>query len=257
MKIIFTFDDGKKSQIAFWNKVQVPGTYFILPEATELKTNYGENANVDVCTWGEVRLLAKYNEIGFHGYSSRYETWGPERTEMSIQKCLQIFEFEIGKNPVSFSYTNMRMFQPAIINKHFLYIRDYFWRDIKKREKEKNEEGVRIENDEYILRWPGKEISEKIKPWQKKIFCMHPSLEPIHMLKRIKRTKEWGYEYCVLIFHEITEKEIFLGQMIGATYDCITFREIFEGGGHSDTEHSNLNKVAVAGSTPAVSTEKK
>ena len=218
MRIIFTFDDGKKSQISFWNKVGIPGTYFILPEHTELKTRFSSRTDVDVCTWGEVRLLAKSNEIGFHGYSVRYEKWGDERTKKEIRRHLDLFKEEIGTTPVSYSYTNMQDFRISIIKQFFPYVRDYFWRDLKK-----------IDNKEdYILRMSDSKVPDNMKPYRKKIFCMHPSRNPVQMFKRLKRVRDAGYEYCVIIFHDIDKEIILLGQLIGAAYDCITFREIFK-----------------------------
>jgi len=212
MKICFTLDDGLKTQVNFWNKTLVPSTYFILPDATEVISHYGRK-ELNILTWGDVRLLAKHNEIGFHGYSSKYEGWGEDKVKRVILSQMDIFEQEVGYKPVSFAYTDMKAFQLSLISSIFPYIRDYFWRD-KKGEKE------------YLLRIP--ETPEKLKPYIDKIFCVHPSTDIVVFCRYLKSLRLKGTEYCIIILHEITDHIIQLARIIGNTYDTVTFREIFE-----------------------------
>ena len=246
-------DDGLLTQRRFWNEVQRPATYFILPEATEAKSRFGEQLTSGTCKWNEVRGLAQNGEIGYHGFSTTYNKLGAERTLERTNFGLSLINVNTDIKPVSFAYTNMFSAQLGVISKMFPYIRDYFWRDLKKDEKDKKEQ--------YVFRVDEKDVPEKMREYRKKIFCVHLGREPINQLKRLTKIRNDGYEYCVIILHELDDELIYVSKIITNAYDCITFREIFEGskeiGGHSDTEHSNLNKVAVAGSTPAVSTEKK
>lgn len=238
MIVCFTLDDGLKSQMRFWNKTLIPSTYFILPEATELKTNYGNRGNLDILSWGEVRLLAKHNEIGFHGYSTKYENWGVEKTKTAIEFHLSLFERETGRHPKSFAYTDMRAFQLPLVMEEFSYIRDYFWRD-------KDEKG------NYNLRMPN--TPEKMKPWLPKIFCIHPNADLVAYLKAIKRVAEAGYEYCVIILHGISNDTIYHARVIASFYDTCTFKQIFEGRGPAAVAQPAPSGLAAGGSTPPVS----
>jgi len=241
IRVCFTLDDGLKSQINFWNKTHVPATYFILPDATETVTNYGHK-DLNILRWGYVRLLAKHNEIGFHGYSTKYEGWGTDKVIRIIKNQIELFEHEVGYKPVSFAYTDMKSTCLPLIDPQFPYIRDYFWRD-------KDKDG------NYNLRIP--ETPIRFKSYIPKIWCCHPVSDVVVLLKYIKKLKHKGYEYVVIILHEVTDEIIQLGKIIGNAYDTVTFRQIFEGQS-SDTggnpQPATVNKTAAeAGSTPAAS----
>jgi len=246
MKVCVTLDDGLKSHLTYWNKVGLPSTFFVLPELTELATHYRNRAD-NILTWGEVRLLTKsgLNEIGFHGYSSRYEKWGPERTAEAIHLHKEMFKNEIGYYPVSFAYTNMQAYQLPVICKEFLYIRDFFWRDSKQ--------------DEYVLRIP--KTPDDVKPFIDKVFCIHHAKSLEGTFRQIRRAQDMGYKYCVMVLHDITDYEIELTRLIRTIYDTCTFREIFEGqskgdNGGSPTPATVNNEAALTGSTPVASPAK-
>lgn len=241
-QLSFTFDDGLISQRRFWNEVQKPATYFILPEATEAKSRFGKQFVSGTCKWNEVRGLAQNGEIGYHGFSTTYNKFGAEKTIERTNFGLDLISVNTGIKPVSFAYTNMIPAQLGVISKMFPYIRDYFWKDLKKGEKE-----------QYAFRVDEKDVPEKMREYRKKIFCVHLGRDPLNQLKRLTKIKNDGYEYCVIILHELDDELIYVSKIISNAYDCITFREIFEGRSVGNT----VDKTTNTGSTPVVSPEKK
>ena len=73
-----------------------------------------------------------------------------------------------------------------------------------------------------------KDIPKEMQEYHKKIFCLHLQKEPITQLKRLKKVKEEGYEYCVIILHKLDDELIFVSKIISNAYECITFGEIFK-----------------------------
>jgi len=248
IKVCFTFDDGKKSQLQFINRIDARATYFILPEMTEAKSLYEDRFSPSVCKWNEVRALSKKGEIGFHGFSRLYNKIGKAKTESRIKYGLDLIETNVGVRPVSFAYTNMIPTQIGMVSKMFPYIRDYFWRDLVK-------DGNKQDN--YVPRMSESDVPSVMLQYRKKIFCIHPSLDPVYQLKRMNRIEEWGYEYVIIIMHEVGEKEILIGRILSEVYDTCTFREIFEGRSRDtggNPQPATVTKTAAeAGSTPAAS----
>lgn len=247
MNLVFTLDDGLKSQMQFWNRVVKPATYFILP----LSSSFGwtdKETTGGFCGWSDIRSLAKNNDIGFHEYYIT-ERMTDEVVDMGIGFQKMLFKQEIGQIPLTFAYSDMRPMKLGLINKHFPYVRDYFWRDYNK------------DTQSYDFRIPDKEVPESMKPYREKIFCLHPMFDIVLMLKKLSNLEEQGIEYCVFIFHHIEDKHVFIARAVSQVYPVITFREIFEG--QSEIADKKVSSVPIVGSvvtqtgaTPVVSPAK-
>jgi len=250
MKVCYTLDDGLQSQTRFWSELVFPATYFILPETAEAKTCFGDEFKSRCCRWNDVRYLAKTNEIGYHGFSTSYDKWGTEASRKRTEHGMELFELNVGLRPVSFSYTNMVSAQVALISSFFPYIRDYYWRDAIK-----SEDG----NRQFVFRMPRELIPAQARKFEDKIFCRHPIKNVLGEMRRLKEIENEGYEYCVIILHAIDDAIIEVTKITKTIWECITFREIFEGQSIADNSDKPQpvtviqNTVAVAGASPAVS----
>lgn len=238
MIVCFTLDDGLVNQIKFWNKTLIPSTYFVLPSSAEFKT-YSKHTIEKLCSWPQVRLLKKHNEIGFHGFSTDYNKWSEQRVRLGVELQLEIFKHETGEYPKSFAYTDMRPGRTDIISKYFPYIRDYYWAD-----------GVNYRVAE-------RDVPKEALTYRKKIYCMHPILEPVMMLRKLKEIAK-EHEYCVIILHNIEEPHLLMAKIIAQVYETCTFREIFEGRTEKAVETvkpvpEKSTVVTKTGATPVVS----
>jgi hypothetical protein len=253
MKVCFTLDDGLKSQIQFWNSVQVPATYFVLPETAEAKTRFYDELHSPMCRWNDIRYLAKNNEMGYHGFSTFYDEIGPEKTKKRIEHGLLLFEENVGVHPVSFAYTNMRAAQIEVISTIFPFNRDYYWRD-----KVKDDNGEVTQ----VFRMPREDVPEEYRKWENKIICIHPFKSVLGALGQVKEMEKAGYEYCVIILHAIEPIHIEISKALKTVWDCVTFREIFEGQSVADNSGKpqpalGSNEAASTGATPVASPKEK
>ena len=189
--------------------------------------------------------MAKNNEIGFHEYyiSDRMSN-EVINTGLDFQKM--IFKQEIGEVPTTFAFSDMKPVKLNVIQNHFTYIRDYFWRDYDK------------ENGKYVFRIPDAQVPEEMKPYRDKIFCMHPMFDIVLMLKKLADLEEQGFEYCVQILHNIEDKHVLIARAISQVFHPITFREIFEGRAEKAVKQVSSvplvgSVVTKTGATPVVS----
>ena len=220
MKISFTLDDGLKSHLRFYQETGIRGTYFVVPHYTEGVVPDGLFWET-LCDWSEVKKLAHYGEIGFHGHSAEsYNKWTDEKIIHKMQEGMDMFGNRVGCRPISFAYTDMKPARSDLISEYCPLIRDYFWRDGKVVDYHKPE-------GEYIFRMPDDEVPEKFIPYRDKIFIMRPSRDMYYFMKRIKFL-ETQYEYVVIILHKLDDELIKLCKGISIFWECITFKEIFE-----------------------------
>jgi hypothetical protein len=208
---------------------------------TEAKTNLEDKMKPSVCKWNEIRYLAKNNEIGYHGFSTAYDRWGAEGSAKRTEFGLELFRANVGVRPVSFAYTCMIPAQIPVIRKRFPYIRDYYWRD-----------SVIGDNKSVTkkFRVPRVEVPAESRAYENKILVVHPSRTVLGMVKQAKNAEKDGYEYLVIIMHEIDDILIEISKVVNVIYDTCTFREIFEGRKETKTTSPI---PANAGATPAAS----
>ena len=220
MKIIFTFDDGLKSHLSFYDKTGIKGTYFILPYYTE-QTAPGGLFEKRLLKWSEVKLLSKNGEIGFHGHSAKsYNKWPAEKTHQRMAQGMNMFKKHIGYKPVSFAYTNMIPGRIDLIKQYCPYIRDYFWRDGKV-------ENYLYPEGEYNFRLPESEVPIELLTFRKKIWVMRPALNSYYFKKRLHYLS-LNFEFCILILHKLNDYLITISKQIAKEYKVITFKEIFK-----------------------------
>ena len=214
MKLVFTLDDGLKSQLKFFDKTRIRGTYFVVPSYTDLKHSHPSTCKNDICMWNEVRFLRDHGEIGYHGYSAKtYDAWEDKKIIQNLEQGMNLFQEHIGQKPVSFAYTEMKPGRIDMVSRYIPYIRDLFWRD--------------YANGEFIFRVTDNLVPEQFVPYRSKIFVMHPYRDVIVMLKKLKEMEK-EYEHCILIYHELDDALMKTAKIIGIVYETVTFREIFE-----------------------------
>jgi len=221
MNIIFSFDDGRKSQLRFYKETGLQGTYFILPTYTDVKTTHPSLHKENICAWDEVKQLAEHGELGFHGHSVKsYNKWGDERINKHMEKGIGLIQDNTGYFPVSFAYTEMKPGRIDLISQYCPYIRDYFWRD-------GGNPTYKYDDNGYQFRVNENDVPVEFLGYREKIYVRHPTRGIEYMLKKAGSLSEY-FEYYVLIIHELDDALIAVAKELAKHYKVITFREIFK-----------------------------